>query len=32
MDATAVKYNASDPAWKIKLVFSGNSDYALRSY
>jgi multiple sugar transport system substrate-binding protein len=29
-DAFAVKYNATDPAWKVKVVFSGNNDYGLQ--
>ena len=29
-DAFAVKYNATDPAWKVDAVFSGNSDYGLQ--
>ncbi len=30
MDATQVKYNATDPAWKVNVVFSGNNDYGLQ--
>ncbi len=30
IDATAVKYNATDPAWKVKVVFSGSNDYGLQ--
>ena len=29
-DAFAIKYNATDPAWKVKVVFSGNNDYGLQ--
>jgi multiple sugar transport system substrate-binding protein len=29
-DAFALKYNATDPAWKVKAVFSGNNDYGLQ--
>jgi multiple sugar transport system substrate-binding protein len=28
--ATAAKYNATDPAWKVKATFSGNNDYGLQ--
>ena len=30
LDELSAQYNAQDPAWKIDMVFSGNSDYALQ--
>jgi multiple sugar transport system substrate-binding protein len=30
LEELAAEYNAQDPAWKIELVFSGNSDFALQ--
>ncbi|HTX71007.1 MAG TPA: ABC transporter substrate-binding protein [Thermoleophilia bacterium] len=30
VDSMGPEYNATDPAWKVKIVFSGNNDYGLQ--